>query len=214
MTRGDVDIKSLTRFKVEYPNSMFSGHSTYTTLFMLPAFDIHLDDKTYKLFVNSYIDDTELKHEYNRPLFLLLKAKVDNLEEFKKIEQAILQNKNFTYVYPVGTDEDSYLFMYVLECPKRFSSDYDLFLQSKYSLFSPDYKNRFHKTVPTTDGKAYEESPLYGVLFKTEFFKKKIENLLTYINKKADVNSPIILSPTQEYFGEIKPAYEIFRYKP
>lgn len=198
MTVVEEKIKDITHVKTHTPHSPFSGNKTYSSLFLPPMFDVATDRPVYDFFVNCYIDDYGIKHLFDRPLFVLLKtARIDNY--FMAVESLITSAKNFVYTYPVGTNYDNYLFMYVFECPKVFQTDYDKFLNGEYSGFSKPLKQRFPRLIPLK-GDAVE-SPIYGALHKTPYFKYKVESI---IGEKLD--------KTQELWAAPKPEYEIFRF--
>lgn len=200
MTRNEVSPKQITEVKVNNPQSVLSGANTYSTLFLIPAFDVHLDKYLYGMFVNSYTNDMELNHVYSKPLFVLVS--VDNPRDYLylKTDMILRENKTHVYNYVVGRWQGSYLIMYVFECPEEFSADYEAFTLGKYSTFSERYKQRFTKMVPNLNGEVIE-SPIYGVLYKTNIMKSKIEKIIGQRLEKS-----------QELFSVPIPEYETFRY--
>lgn len=200
MTKNGVILKERTRLKVSRPNSVFSGENTYTTLFLMPAFDCFMDTGRYKYFINSYIDDIGIKHCFKRPLFVLVKYEA-HTEGLLELTNYLRGNKYFVYTYLAGTTDNALLRMFVFECPPKYKSDYDAFLQAKYSKFSDQYKTKFNPSFRSVTGVAVE-SPLYGVVYKTETLKRKVEG---FIGQKLDKE--------QEYFGILTPEFEIFRYE-
>lgn len=191
------------KVEINYPNSVFTGQVTYSTLFLSPVFGINLDGKISNYLVNMYLNDAQLEHLYLRPLFILLKTKeIDN--DFVEIDNMLQKNRNFVYTYAVGEHEDEKLYMYVFNCPDEYIVDYDKFVNGEYSKFSSKLKAKFSRVIPA--GTGYEESPLYGVLYKTPSFKKKVEKFL--------FNDPTEhLDNESEYFGKPDSKIEIFRYK-
>ena len=193
------------KIKINIPNSPFTGNRTYSSLFLPPAFNIPFDSTLAAYLVNTYIDDAGLKHSFKRPYFVLLQAN-DISENFKELDRELKENQYFVYDYYVGSNEDgSMLFMYVFECPNELRTDYDKFLKGEYSKFSANFKSRFAKIVPDIHGK-YIQSPLYGVLYKTPEWKKKIEGII------CDPNENEHLDANQEFFGKPEEKFEIFRY--
>jgi hypothetical protein len=159
------------------PASEFTGIHTYSTMFMPPPFDIFIDNNIANVMVNCYLDDSQLKHLFRKPLFFLIKIPDIN-KTFLQIERYLRDNKNFSYTYPVGkTAKGEYLFMYVFECPEKYGADYDKFLDSKYSETSAEFKSLFHKSIPV-QGKTVE-NPVYGVLHKTPSIKETVERILS-----------------------------------
>lgn len=199
MSPTDESIKEFTHVKTSTPHSPFSGDKTYSSLFLPNMFDVVIDRPIYDFFVNCYIDDAELNHQFKYPLFLLLKTqKLDNY--FRAVENLLITNKNFVYTYPVGTNYGSYLMMYVYECPQVFLKDYDRFKNGEYSQFSKELKMRYPRMIPM-QGRAIE-SPIYGVLFKTRYHRNKVEEI---VGEKIE--------PAQELWATPKSEYEIFRFK-
>jgi len=193
-------LKDLIKVKIQLPDSVFTGNRTYSSLFLGPLFGLDLSTDIYYYIVNLYLDDERFEHRYKRPLFLLLDTKQFD-EPYREIDTNLKNNKNFVYSYVVGSADNMFLVMYVFECPDESIPDYDKFLSGQYSKFSSKLKSRFNKLAP--DGKGgYEESPLYGVLFKTKTWKKKVEQ---------QIDST--LDPSQEYFGTPNMDLEIFKYE-
>jgi len=199
MMVSEDNIKEVTHVKTTTPHSPFSGDKTYSSLFLPNMFDVVIDRPVYDFFVNCYIDDYGLSHLFDKPLFVLLKTeKLDNY--FQAVESLITSNKNFVYTYPVGTNYGGYLFMYVFECPKVFEKDYDRFKNGEYSSFSKELKMRYPRLIPM-QGRAME-SPIYGALFKTQYHRGKVEEI---VGEKIEKG--------QELWATPKPDYEIFRFK-
>lgn len=199
MIKNDIDIWSVASVPVNQINSPFSGDNTYSTLFLTPAFDVYLEAHLYHTFINSYIDDAEIKHLFKRPLFALIKYKERTLD-VKEVNAYLKSKPSYVYSYLAGTYKDCYLRVYVFECPSAFKNDYDRFIKGEYSKFSYEYKDKFNKTTTSPSGIPIE-SPLYGVVNKTGFLKRKMEKIM---DEK--------LSPSQEYFGIPIPEFEVFRY--
>src|SRR6188768_2978606 len=190
MIKTDKNIRELIEETVEKPNLHFSGEHTYSTLFLIPMFDIQLEGLFFDYFINAYIDDKELIHEYKRPLFVLTKTPSLYLPDFRIYDTKLRKNRNFVYTYSVGTEKGLYLQMYVFECPQEFEKDYDNFINGTYSKFSDYFKRRFPKTIQEPTGQ-FIESPLYGAINRTYSFKKKVETLIDYK-----------LPPESEYFAK------------
>ena len=202
MTKSEVNIKEVMAEKVERPNSHFSEHLSYTSMFLPPMYDIMLEPVLYRYFVNMYIDDAKLAHSYKRPLFILLQTHDLYDPDFRIFDSKFRKNRNFVYSYFVGFNENLYLQMYVFECPQDFEVDYDMFRQGMYSRFSDYLKKRFNKSVQLDDGQ-FEESIIWGVLHKSSIAKKRVEKI---IGAK--------LTQEVEYFGVPTPQMEVFRYEP
>ena len=193
------DIRKVIEADFKMPNSPFSGNRTYTSLFLIPAFEINLNSLIYHFFVNAYLDDYKIEHIYKRPMFFLVETKKID-DNFRRIDLDLQRNKNFRYTYVAGTHGLSFLFMYVFECPSQYAQEYDRFLNGEYSKFSENYKGRFYRLIQDQEG-GFDESPISGVMYKTAKTKEKVEKII-------DVQ----LSPSQEYFGKPDKKLEIFRY--
>lgn len=187
-----MNLREKVDITIKYPESVFTGDRTYSSLFLPPVFGIMFDSTLSKMLVNTYLNDKHLNHNYNRPLFLLLKVR-DIDYRYNEVNLDLIKNPNFVYKYCVGTNKGYILYMYVFESPKEFEQDYDNFIKGKYSQFSPKLKSKFARVVPDLTGK-YVESPLYGAIYKTPTLKKSIENILFEPGEKLD--------PSQEYFGK------------
>jgi hypothetical protein len=209
MTKSDIDIKDVTVTVLKEIKSHFSNHNTYSTLFLTHAFNIELTTAVYEMYVNSYIDDHGFMHLFNRPLFTLFKVNDKEIKKFQETNTILTSNDNFVYVYCVGRTNNYYLFMYVFECPDTYKTDYDKFLEGKYSEFSIAYKSKFNKKVMLTDT-SYTESPIYGSIFKTDDMRSKIEAILSY--NSTEIHSPVTLDPSGEFWPAPKDEFEIFNY--
>lgn len=205
MTNTQINTRDIIETNISFPNSIYTGQRTYSSLFLIPAFDIDVSSDIYDFFVNAYIDDYQLKHVYKRPLFILLETR-GLTTRFKKINEQLRKHKYFIYDYVAGSYQDKILYMYVFECPDEFKNDYDRFLKGEYSKFSDKYKTRFQKSYEDERGN-FIESPLYGAIYKTPTFKRKVEKLL------FDPSDGQKLDPQQEYFGSPERKIEVFRYE-
>lgn len=204
MIEAQNNIRELLDLDLNLPNSPYSGHRTYSSLFLTPAFSINLNSDLYDYFINTYIDDYDFKHLHERPLFLLTETLTTG-GSYKEVDRELRLNKNFRHTYIAGTHKGMMLIMYVFECPDEYKADYDRFLKGQYSKFSEKYKERFPKVTRDSKGK-YVESPLYGAIYKTATFKKQVEKMI------CDPKEGERLDPNQEYFGIPSRKIEIFRY--
>jgi hypothetical protein len=200
MTKSDSDIKKITSVTLNEINSHFSNTSTYSTLFLIPAFDIELNSKVFEMFENAFVDHQDFMHLYERPLFCLFKVGEKEISKFQEITPLLISNPNFVYTYCAGRTNNFYLFMYVFECPEPYKIDYDKFLEGKYSEFSLALKSKFNNKVMLTNG-VQDESPIYGALFKTSDMRRKMEAI---VGQRIDVNG--------EFWPAPKDEFEIFNY--
>lgn len=200
MTKNDIILKDVTALKIVSPESKFTGDNTYTSLFILPAYDIFLSASRHKHFVNAYIDDRLLRHCFKRPLFFLVRYEA-HTEALLELTKYLRSKKGFVYTYLAGTEGKALLRMFVFECPAHYRQDYDHFLKGQYSKFSLNYKDQFVETIRDISGAAFE-SLMYGAIYKTTTHKKKMERIMGER-----------LNNEQEFFGALKPEFEVFRFK-
>lgn len=204
MILNDVDINKTLNINITTSFSSFTGDHTKTSTFLLPMLGMyHYNKPLSNYFVNCYLDDLSLDHDYRRPLFLLLKSSnilnlnwLDFYTSLKKLD-------TFVYDYYVGTlSNNKHLYMLVFETPEKWKSDYYLFKRGRYSKFSEEYKKLFPKIIKNLFQKNVE-SLAYGVIHKTEKLKKEVEEILKLEKGFVDSLEEIWDLPRkeEEYFG-------------
>ena len=85
-----------------------------------------------KLFMNAFIN----VDQYEKCIGLLYRFSGDTI--FLKFEQALKKFRNFKDTF----DPSPYFVMFVFDVPTDYIKDYELFIEGKYSKFSPNYKSR------------------------------------------------------------------------
>ena len=199
MTRSESSIVDLTQAYVEPEVSKLCNKATYSTLFLLPSLGISLSDRYLaRYFLNAFIDDLAIKHDFQNPLFLLFQtSKFD--ENWKMYEKFLRNKENFVYEYNCGMKDEKFLVMFVFEFPSLFKEDYVHFLNGKYSSFSDFYCKFIQKIIPL--GGDQVENPAWGAIRKTDTLKAKIEDIIGQS-----------ISKYREYWPQYKPEREIYRY--
>ena len=85
-----------------------------------------------KLFMNAFIN----VDQYNNCIGLLYRFSGDTV--FLKFEQALKKFRSFKDTF----DPSPYFVMFVFDVPVSYMEDYQLFIEGKYSKFSPNYKSK------------------------------------------------------------------------
>ena len=194
----DNTIEFLTAQPYKLKEEILDGTFTKATHFLLPGLHLSKLENFHKFFVNAFLEDEELTHIIKNPVFVLCRTKVFN-DVWKRFESNIKAYPRCMYEYNIGKWEDDYLIMFLFEFPIAYRSDYFKFCEGEYSQFSENYKKLFVPTITNEKGQEIENS-LYGIIYKTPTFKKKLENL---IDEK--------INPEKEYWEKWKPEREIFR---
>ena len=137
---------------------------TETTRFLLPM----IGDKNHRdnffineYFVNAYIGDA------NRPEYdnhIILRYKYAPSRAFLTLDRQIIVLKGIVAEYDYDTDMSV---MYVFKIPEELLSDYQAFLEGRYSDFTTLYKLRILKFWSLE----YVDSLIESILFKTDKIK-------------------------------------------
>jgi len=96
--------------------------------------------------------------------------------------------------------------MYMFEVPDSYKKDYDHFMNGRYSQFSESLKRAI---VKYHCKKLDVNSPIYGVLYKTEQRREYLEKLLSY-DPQGNFVSSVTISPSAEYASIINLDEEVF----
>jgi len=106
---------------------------TKSSLFLLPMLGgtrrLYMWDK---LFVNAFINSDQ----YKDSICLLYRFSGDTI--FLKFEQALKKFRTFKDTY----DPSPYFVMFVFDVPTNYKKQFNLFVDGKYSKFSPEYKSK------------------------------------------------------------------------
>ena len=123
--------RSITNNNISYAFS--TARLTKSSLFLLPMLGgtrrLFMYDK---LFVNAFI----AAEQHNDCIVLLYRFSGDTI--FLKFEQALKQFNNFKDAF----DPSPYFVVFVFTVPSTYRRDYDLYIDGKYSKFSPEFKSR------------------------------------------------------------------------
>lgn len=137
-----------------------------TTLFLVPPLGVTEAAKAEHGFIEAYLGDVNKPEiKYDRGVFMLFKPpNVIMFDDWLDYERIRTPNLVEDYDY-----EDGYVVViYVLD--KRFASDYQKFLEGKYSKFSLEFKNQFAKVVKLRDnmGRSKDEITWQWRIFKKD----------------------------------------------
>ena len=106
---------------------------TKSSLFLLPMLGgtrrLYMWDK---LFVNAFIN----ADQHQNSICLLYRFSGDTI--FLKFEQALKKFRTFKDTY----DPSPYFVMFVFDVPSNYIEQFNLFVNGKYSKFSPEYKSK------------------------------------------------------------------------
>jgi len=201
-------------------DSIYNGIYNKTTLFMLPAIDFNIRYAPLrKHLVNVYLNDFEYYHDYQCPLFVLLKTKTFEESSYKDLIKSFKDSKFFVCDYSVGTNEDHNLVMYVFEVPKQFHDVYYNFKGAKYSKFSKEYRNKFPKLTVDNTNKSVE-SLMWGVINKSTYRKEQVAKHFSIQNAEGkiidmDAYNELLsdMENWDEIWDKIYPKEEVYRYK-
>lgn len=147
-------------FKIGTPNK--------SQTYILPMIGRKLSDFASDVFPfsnyrNTFIGDKDKPSLKNN---ILLLYRFSNEPQFLELEKNFQTHRYFHSIY----EPDSFHTMIVFNIPEQFQREYDLFKQSKYSLFSESYKRHigfFHNINLTHE--------VMGTLYKTEWRFKQLE---------------------------------------
>lgn len=133
---------------------------------MLYAEDRNDSNFITPLFENCYIGDVNHPELQNK-IFLLYNYKMTN--QFVKFERSLelLSNYNTDYDYA-----EKHQVMYVFDIPEEHKTDYQLFLEGKYSKLSELLKNKILKFWGFKEGGLF-----HSLLYKTEKILNHWDNL-------------------------------------
>lgn len=106
---------------------------TKSSLFLLPMLGgtrrLFMFDK---LFVNAFIS----AEQYTNCIALLYRFSGDTI--FLKFENALKKFRNFKDTF----DPSPYFVMFIFDVPESYADQYELYIEGKYSKFSPEFKSK------------------------------------------------------------------------
>jgi hypothetical protein len=154
---------------------------TKSFVFLPPMLNIDPILLQTHLLLNAYLYDENVEDGKEDGLIFLHYEYQDLEGSFGRLENNMKLVSEFKGIY----DPDRYTTMFYFDVPYNRMKEYKLFLQSKYSQVSDEYKQRilkFHNFGT--------KSEVYGVLYKTKERRKVLEETLdVYISEDAEVAS-------------------------
>ena len=143
ITRGDVITVDKKPFKVNDIERLIVNNDisyifstarlTKSSLFLLPMLGGTRRLFMYnKLFVNAFI----AAEQHEDCIALLYRFSGDTI--FLKFEQALKKFNSFRDTF----DPSPYFVMFIFDVPDTYRKEYDLYMDGKYSKFSPEFKSR------------------------------------------------------------------------
>ena len=146
-----------------------------TSIFMVPTLRVPKDALRSNGFINGYIKDERVQHDYEDSIYLLFKP--DNLDKFREfLDGEYERTKSIIEDYDY---EDGFVVV-VYQLNERFKKDYELVKQGKYSKTSKAFQSEFPKSVKVIkSGLSKDEISLQLRIFKksadlVEFWEDKI----------------------------------------
>ena len=146
-----------------------------TSIFMVPTLRVPKDALRSNGFINGYIKDERVQHNYEDSIYLLFKP--DNLDKFREfLDGEYERTKSIIEDYDY---EDGFVVV-VYQLNDRFKKDYELVKQGKYSKTSKAFQSEFPKSVKVIkSGLSKDEISLQLRIFKksadlVEFWEDKI----------------------------------------
>ena len=142
---------------------------------MVPTLRVPKDALRSNGFINGYIKDERVQHNYEDSIYLLFKP--DNLDKFREfLDGEYERTKSIIEDYDY---EDGFVVV-VYQLNDRFKKDYELVKQGKYSKTSKAFQSEFPKSVKVIkSGLSKDEISLQLRIFKksadlVEFWEDKI----------------------------------------
>ena len=151
---------------------------TITSIFMVPTLKIEKDALKNNGFINAYVKDGSREMQYDGCIYLLFQPKdLDRFREFLDKEYERTKSIIDDYDYSDG------FVVVVYELDSKFSKDFRLVRQGKYSKTSIAFQNLFPKVIKVTkNGISKDEISLqYRVFNKSEDLVKFWEEKLNVI---------------------------------
>lgn len=148
---------------------------TITSIFMVPTLKIGKEKLTENNFINAYSKDASKDVQYNNAVYLLFHPK--NLDKFREfLDDQYEKTKSIIDDY----DYEGGFVVVVYQLDKKFSKDFNLIKQGKYSKTSREFQALFPKIVKIKkNGRQKDEISLqYRVFNQTEDLRQYWEDKL------------------------------------
>jgi len=158
---------------------------TITSIFMLPTLRIDKNDLQQNGFVNAYIKDENREIQYEDCIYVLFKP--DNLDKFK-----LFLDKEYERTETIIDDYDyeGGLVVLVYQLNHKYTNDFNLIKQGKYSQTSNEFQELFPKVLKIVKNGLYKDelSLQYRIFNKTSELKEYWENKIGInFNDKMEV---------------------------
>lgn len=153
---------------------------TICTIFIVPTLHVPKDALRDNGFINGFIKDAISEEEYEDCVFLLFKP--EDLDKFRVfLDEEYQRTKDVISDY----DYDGGFVVVVYRLNPKYSTDFNLVKQGKYSKTSKDFQNEFPKVVKLMkNGLHKDELSLQYRVFK------RTEDLVKFWEDKFDVTFP------------------------
>ena len=151
---------------------------TITSIFMVPTLGVKREILHANDFLNGYAKDDSREEHYDDACYLLFRPKnVDRFREF--LDSEYDRTKSIIEDY----DHKNGFVIVVYKLDPRFSHDFNLIRESKYSKTSPEFQALFPKVVKIkVNGLSRDEISLQVRIFK------KTDDLRVFWEDKFDIN--------------------------
>jgi hypothetical protein len=149
-----------------------------TSIFMVPTLKVPKDALRGNGFINAYIKDNRRDDVYKESIYLLFKpTDIDKFREFLDSEyertKAVIEDYDY---------EDGYVVV-VYQLDNKYSKDYELVKQGKYSKTSANFQKMFPKIVKITRGGLHKDE----ISLQYRIFNKA-EDLITFWEEKLGID--------------------------
>jgi hypothetical protein len=176
MNRNEINIDEVLNEPYVVRDGAFDGKWTKTTQFLNPLIDLNLRNRIImNYFVNMFLDDHAVEHNYVRPIFVLFRTKDFQDVMWLKVYGAMKASAHYRYDYDVGVQDGYNLIMIVFSIPESSADDYYHFKKGHYSKFSDSLKSKFPRFLQNPTTGEPEESIIWGVMHKSRHLKKLLE---------------------------------------
>ena len=194
MRKNQTKIEDILREDYSTKLNLWDGKYNKTTKFCLPMLNLNVSGKTLsKYLVNAYLEDLDLEHDIERPLFLLFSVKSFQETGWVSLQKILLDNKPYSELYVmdyyVGMKDGRNLVMYIFQVPSQWATDLETFKKSRYSLFSEEYKAKFSKEAYLSSGERINVKEI-GIIHKSAEIKDFL--VKEFINPETSLREEVI----------------------
>lgn len=216
MTKNEINIKDALINKFNVPVSIYDGKHTKTTQFMLQSVNVDITNRTvFKFFINAFLNDSGIEHNYDRAIFILLGCKDYRDKDWNKVFTSLALSKNYVGDYDCGIENGYNLVMVVFRVPEEFADDYYHFIRGRYSRFSPKYKEKFPRYIKDANNRE-KESILWQIINKAPSLKRDLEREFNLNEGELDLPTVIdgkVYPKAEEVWDYPRKEREYYRYE-